>query len=398
MALLCRAMSALPSRALSAARLPRSHLRVLLAAVVLVLLAHGGLLFGLPPGFGPQPAAGGVVALQVRQILVPRAVPAVTAANPAPRRPSAAPAAARRPAPAGRAVDTAVDPGAPARPQEEAAAPEAETPGRGEAASEEVLMRTDEAGRPLDPALPLPEPLPQAAPDAPAASPAGELRVPRQGGGDTPVYPTRMPAAATLHYDLLRGVLAGQARLDWQPAAQGYEARVEGLLFGMPVVAWHSQGGFDSNGIAPERFTDRRRSRDLRAANFLREAGRITFSGPPVEFPLLPGSQDRLSWMVQLAAIVEADPALRTPGTRITMFVAGARGDADLWTFTVRAVEPVDVVGATLPATVALEREPRKPYDTQVHVWLDPARQHLPARLRLTTLPGRDAIEFVLRP
>jgi hypothetical protein len=31
-------------------------------------------------------------------------------------------------------------------------------------------------------------------------------------------------------------------------------------------------------------------------------------------------------------------------------------------------------------------------------VWLDPARQHLPARLRLTTLPGRDAIEFVLRP
>ncbi len=289
MALLCRAMSALPSRALSAARLPRSHLRVLLAAVVLVLLAHGGLLFGLPPGFGPQPAAGGVVALQVRQILVPRAVPAVTAANPAPRRPSAAPAAARRPAPAGRAVDTAVDPGAPARPQEEAGAPEAETPGRGEAASEEVLMRTDEAGRPLDPALPLPEPLPQAAPDAPAASPAGELRVPRQGGGDTPVYPTRMPAAATLHYDLLRGVLAGQARLDWQPAAQGYEARVEGLLFGMPVVAWHSQGGFDSNGIAPERFTDRRRSRDLRAANFLREAGRITFSGPPVEFPCWPG-------------------------------------------------------------------------------------------------------------
>jgi hypothetical protein len=29
---------------------------------------------------------------------------------------------------------------------------------------------------------------------------------------------------------------------------------------------------------------------------------------------------------------------------------------------------------------VHLLREPRRPYDTQVQVWLDPARQHLPVQ------------------
>ena len=35
-----------------------------------------------------------------------------------------------------------------------------------------------------------------------------------------------------------------------------------------------------------------------------REAGRITFSGPQVEYPLLPGAQDRISWLLQLAAVL----------------------------------------------------------------------------------------------
>jgi hypothetical protein len=51
-----------------------------------------------------------------------------------------------------------------------------------------------------------------------------------------------------------------------------------------------------------------------------------------------------------------------------------------------------------LPGTLSLRREPRKPYDTQVEVWLDPGRQHLPVRMRLTTLPGGDSTELQLRP
>ncbi len=47
----------------------------------------------------------------------------------------------------------------------------------------------------------------------------------------------------------------------------------------------------------------------------------------------MPGTQDRLSWMLQLAAIVEAAPERHGPGARVSMFVVGARGDADVWTF-----------------------------------------------------------------
>ena len=37
-----------------------------------------------------------------------------------------------------------------------------------------------------------------------------------------------------------------------------------------------------------------------------RDIGRITFSGPSLEYPLFPGVQDRLSWIAQLAAIAQA--------------------------------------------------------------------------------------------
>jgi hypothetical protein len=39
-------------------------------------------------------------------------------------------------------------------------------------------------------------------------------------------------------------------------------------------------------GIAPARFAVRRRGSDTHAANFQREAGKITFCGPTHELPL----------------------------------------------------------------------------------------------------------------
>ena len=74
--------------------------------------------------------------------------------------------------------------------------------------------------------------------------------------------------------------------------------------------------------------------REQRAVNFQHEAGRITFSGPQLQLPLLPGAQDRLSWMLQLPAVLEAEPALRVPGSEVLIFVAGTRGDGQVWTFT----------------------------------------------------------------
>ena len=88
--------------------------------------------------------------------------------------------------------------------------------------------------------------------------------------------------------------------------------------------------------MAPVRLVDRRRARELRAANFQRDVQRITFSGPQLDYPLSPGAQDRLSWMIQLPAIQPADPALSTTDARVTLFVVGTRGDAEVWHFEVR--------------------------------------------------------------
>jgi hypothetical protein len=46
--------------------------------------------------------------------------------------------------------------------------------------------------------------------------------------------------------------------------------------------------------------------------------------------------------------------------------------------------------------TLHLVREPRRPYDTRVEVWLDAARHHLPVRVRLTPVPGGEPLEMRL--
>ena len=212
-----------------------------------------------------------------------------------------------------------------------------------------------------------------------------------------PVYPTRIPPAFSLRYDMSRGAISGLGTLAWTHEASGYSLRLEGTvpLLG-PLLLQHSAGSFDAHGLAPERFTDQRRGRAELAANFMRQAGKITFSGSTVEVPLLPGTQDRVSWMVQLAAIAQADPGRVKVGQKLTLHVVGARGDANAWSFMSSGLQPVRVGGRTLEA-VKLVREPRKPHDTLVEVWLDPARHHLPVRARLTEGRGGEALELVLQ-
>jgi hypothetical protein len=43
-----------------------------------------------------------------------------------------------------------------------------------------------------------------------------------------------------------------------------------------------------------------------------------------------------------------------------------------------------------------LRREPQRPWDSRVDVWLDPARHHLPVRLRMRQGPNAPMTEFDL--
>lgn len=194
-----------------------------------------------------------------------------------------------------------------------------------------------------------------------------------------PLYRTRMPPAGTLRYEISRGSLRGTGELVWQPQADRYELKLDFRLSGLTILSQTSTGSFDAAGIAPLRFTDQRPRRGTTAANFQRDIDKITYSGSQSEFALKPGAQDRLSWMLQLAAIVSAEPQLAAPGAKVVMFVTGSRGDAGVWVF--RSVGPVSIEarGATVDA-LKFVREPREPYDAAIEVWLDPTHANLPVR------------------
>jgi hypothetical protein len=206
------------------------------------------------------------------------------------------------------------------------------------------------------------------------------------GQEEIPVYRTKLPPAMTLAYELTYGRWTGSGELLWRPNGHNtYDARLEGRVAGMRIITLASQGSIDAAGLAPVRYTDLRRGRGEQAANFQRKAGKITFSGNAAEFPLLQGSQDRLSWMLQLAAIALADPKrVTTPGSRVVLHVVGARGDSDIWAFQVVGPEEVSTPDGAVK-TVKLLREPRKPHDTRVEVWLAPNLHYLPVRAKQTT-------------
>jgi hypothetical protein len=345
----------------------RRRRRLFAAAVALVVSLHGLALLALAPSSidAPEPVVVAPV-LDVRSLVLPAPplpAPAPVAQPPAP---PLAPQQRRL-----AAVPTVV----PAPPAASAApSPPAPRPAAGVDAFDAAAAHA------------APEPAPQAHATAIGPTAVATLEV--------PVYATRLPPAGSWRYELQRGLASGHAQLSWQPDAQGrYEARLQGWVAGVTVVDWVSTGALDSAGIAPERFAIRRRGKDNQAANFQRDAGKVTFSGPTHEVPLLAGVQDRLSWMLQLPAVIEADPQRFYAGASVSLMVIGARGGADVWTFKVVGTERLGEVDA-----LRLLREARKPHDVQVDVWLDPAHGHIPLRAVLAQPEGGTPLELRWQP
>jgi hypothetical protein len=193
-----------------------------------------------------------------------------------------------------------------------------------------------------------------------------------------------------------KGALAGTGDLSWKPSEHGYELRLEGRVGGLLVLTQTSTGAIDAHGLAPLRYTDQRARRSAVAANFQRDKGKITYSGPQAEVALPPGSQDRLSWMLQIAAVLNAQPELAAPGGTVELFVSGAQADADRWRFHFEGEEMLRGPTGAIRA-VKFTREARRPYDRRVEVWLAPASQYLPVRARLTGEGGADALDLLLR-
>jgi hypothetical protein len=194
--------------------------------------------------------------------------------------------------------------------------------------------------------------------------------------------------SAMLHYEVqaqARGVtLAGTARLDWQQDGSRYEARLELAANGLRPRVQQSTGEIVPSGLAPERFSDR--SRGEQATHFDRAGGRIVFSNNQPAAEWLPGTQDRLSVVLQLAMLAAAQPARFAPGTEVAIPTATTREAGD-WIFRVLGEEDLQLPGGAVRA-LRLERLPRREYDQKVELWLAPGLAYAPVRLRLTNPDG----------
>jgi hypothetical protein len=367
---------------------------VLLAAAAAALALHAAVLGGLArhgPALdeeGPLPPT-----VQVRSIAAAPAPPAAAA----PPAPAPTPRPAPQPAARGERTPTPPTPASAPEPTAEPAPPPAPEP----PPPAERLAQAEPAPAPEAPASAASAPVAVAAEPAASlpAGPAAASAVTVAGAAEEiPVYPTALPPSQVMNYQVRRGVLSGTGVLDWRhepdtPGGPRYTLALDARVAGLSVLNQRSEGSVDPAGLAPRRFTDQRLRGSQRAANFQRERGVVSFSGPSVEFPLVPGVQDRLSWMVQLPAIVAAAPQRATTGSRITLYVIGARGDAAVWVFAFVAAEPVATEWGEVPA-LKFVREPRQPHDTQAEVWLDPARAFLPLRARLGNPPDGEVFEL----
>ena len=212
-----------------------------------------------------------------------------------------------------------------------------------------------------------------------------------------PSAPTPAPAAVTatvpaslrLRYEVLgtaRGLnYHADASLDWRQDGQRYEGRLEigAFLIGSRVQT--SWGRLAPEGLRPERFSDAvRRERRL---SFDHETMEVRLDdGAPVPMP--PGTQDRLSVFLQLAALLAASGPSPV-GQRWQIPVAGLPR-VETMTFVVDGSETLVLPAGEFQA-VKLRREARREGDQQLELWLAPQLQYLPVRILLRELNGDSA-------
>lgn len=200
-----------------------------------------------------------------------------------------------------------------------------------------------------------------------------------------------MPPAAELQYDVRatrKGMsLPAQSVLRWQPAAGSYQARMEFKALFVGARSQTSVGTLSAaDGLMPTRYGDKNRSEQATHFDRTRQPPVLRFSANTPDLPLQPHTQDRLSVLLQLGAMLAGEPARFGPGQTVTLHTAGPK-DADLWQFRVGNTTALNLPAGTLEA-VHLDRAPLHTYDNRVEVWLAPSLGYLPVRILWTQANG----------
>ena len=334
---------------------PALPLRTLLILTAAVLLAHLVALRTAPTALG----------LTSPTEEAPRAFTTRTITLSPPRPPPVTPS--KQPTVAARAEPTNA---------KRQAQPGTATPGGATAAPAPVMQEAN------PPAAddPLPAPIAVEAPPE-AALPA--QRPPREAIHTVQVQVLPPPVRMDYTVESNKFPFSLSSELLWSHDGTRFEARLEFSAFGQSRLQT-SRGEITPEGLAPTRFSDKFRNEV--AAHFDRQKGKVSFSANTPDAPLLAGAQDRLSILVQLAAMLASQPEAYPQATTIAIQTIGPR-EADTWLFTVEREETLTLPGGERTG-LKLVRNPRKEFDQRVEVWLAPAMGYLPVRIRITDANG----------
>lgn len=249
------------------------------------------------------------------------------------------------------------------------------------------------------PAAPTPEPAPveiSAAAPSETPEPMGNQAPAATPKADTPAIATApkppsvsvAPTQTRLVYDITgevkgRSVFA-EGLLEWTVKDGRYDASLAVRMVLLGTRTQTSVGRIGPQGLMPERFGERQR--DDAATHFDYEGQRVRFSRNRPDAPLLPGTQDRLSVILQLAVSMHANPQDFQTGREWSMPVASSR-EVENWRWLVGELETLALPKGSVSAR-HLTRPAMNERDSTIELWMAPTLQHLPVRIRITQSNG----------
>lgn len=199
-------------------------------------------------------------------------------------------------------------------------------------------------------------------------------------------YRTDVPPSSRILLDVARkdadGTLwHGEAAMNWRLDGGQYKMKLEAgirvLVTRVNLVVLESAGRIDAAGFVPRTMTEKRRGRAATATEFGADS-KITFSASPATYAIVPGTQDKATVPLQLAAIARADSAQLNGNIDI---LVGEDKDASVFRFMLIGQEEIDTPIGRL-ATWHLSRPPRAgAYGSRLDVWLAPSLGWVPVRI-----------------
>lgn len=365
--------------------LPRPPWRGLALLTAVVVLVHLALLGLAPPGTGPRPSPLATTFVTRSIVIAPPSAPEPAAAAPVSEAPPPPPRPVRpRPPPRPRPAV------APAPSPEPAPAPDHAA--TSEAPSNDLVTQSaiDAGTGPEQAGAPAPG---ASASNADAGAGAAGNTAGTVAGPEAIMVPgsVRLGFAATAQQGAqpLQGVFG---ELVWLQDGSQYDLKLAWTFLFKTLRSQHSIGRIGPTGIEPLRFSDTRKTELVSQLD--RDKGQVVFSSNAPSVMLLAGAQDRLSVVLQLGALMAGDPTRYPPGAVIAVQTVGPR-DAEIWTFNVEGEEELSVPAGDFKAR-KLTRNPRKPFDDKIELWLAPVLGWLPVRIRQTQTNG-DFIDLQLR-